>query len=150
MDGWDFYLFIYIAVITFHNNMNFISVISFYKERAILIDRNRLPRSVGYRQLEAGLAHSEGSTATTADLLAAAAAVSRAPIPGHSLFSLDSDESLASPSAGVKKKDGQAEDTASADRYPKYVSFEMRPIKRTARFGHPAILSVGTSETVNL
>ncbi len=108
-----------------------VPIILLLKERATLTEREQLPRTLGYGHLEAGVSTSGMEVATSADLLAAAAAVAGPSVRGHPLFSLHSDgHSVAS--------------------LPSYESFEMRPLKRTVRFCLPAILPVGPSETVNL
>jgi hypothetical protein len=89
--------------------------------------------------------------ATSADLLAAAAAVAGLSVRGHPLFSMHSEESLVSSSADGDGDNGLTDnDGHSVASLPTYESFEMRPLKRTVRFCLPAILPVGPSETVNL
>jgi hypothetical protein len=106
---------------------------------------------MGYNHLEAGVATSEMAVATPADLLAAAAAFADPPIRSCPFFTLHSEESLVSSSADGDGDGGHPDnDGHSVDCFPAYESFEMRPLKRTVCFGHPAILSVGPSETVEL
>ncbi len=116
-----------------------------------MTEREQLPCTLGYGHLEAGVAASGMEVATSADLLAAAAAVAGPSVRGHPLFSLHSEESLVSSSAGGDGDGGFTDnDGHSVASLPTYESFEMRPLKRTVRFYLPAILPVGPSETVNL
>jgi hypothetical protein len=116
-----------------------------------LTEREQLPRILGYGHLEAGVATSGMEVATSADLLAAAAAVAGPSVRGHPLFSLHSEESLVSSSADGDGDGGLTDnDGHSGASLPTYESFEMRPLKRTVRFCLPAILPVEPSETVNL
>ncbi len=64
-----------------------------------MTEREQLPRVLGYGHLEAGVSTSEMEVATSADLLAAAAAVAEPSVRGHPLFSLHSEESLVNSSA---------------------------------------------------
>ncbi len=116
-----------------------------------MTEREQLPRTLGYGHLEAGVSTSGMEVATSADLLAAAAAVAGPSVRGHPLFSLHSEESLVSSSADGDADGGLTDnDGHSVASLPTYESFEMRPLKRTVRFCLPAILPVGPSETVNL
>ena len=116
-----------------------------------MTEREQLPRILGYGHLEAGVSTSGMEVATSADLLAAAAAVAGPSVRGHPLFSLHSEESLVSSSADGDADGGLTDnDGHSVTSLPSYESFEMRPLKRTVRFCLPAILPVGPSETVNL
>ena len=104
-----------------------------------------MPRTVGYRQLEAGpTGMIEISADQSAILAAAAAALVDPPASGRPLFSLHSEESLTSSSADDDGSVGQANDFSG------YESIEMRVLKRTVTAGRPAILSVGPSQTVDL
>ncbi len=117
----------------------------FYKERANLTEREMMPRTVGYRQLEAGPTGMIEISADQSAILAAAAAVlADPPASGRPLYSLYSEESLTSSSADDDGSVGQAND------FPGYESIEMRVLKCTVTAGHPAILSVGSSQTVDL
>ena len=116
-----------------------------------MTEREQLPRTLGYGHLEAGVSTSGMEVATSADLLAAAAAVAGPSVRGHPLFSLHSEESLVSSSADGDADGGPTDnDGHPVTSLPSYESFEMRPLKRTVRFCLPAILPVGPSETVNL
>ena len=116
-----------------------------------MTEREQLPRTLGYGHLEARVSTSGMEVATSADLLAAAAAVAGPSVRGHPLFSLHSEESLVSSSADGDADGGPTDnDGHPVTSLPSYESFEMRPLKRTVRFCLPAILPVGPSETVNL
>ncbi len=68
------------------------------------------------------------AVATPADLLAAAMAVADPPTSGRPLFTLHSEESLVSSSAGGGDGDGHSDaDARSVDCFPAYESFKVRP-----------------------
>jgi hypothetical protein len=101
-------------------------------------------RPLGYRQLEAGSADMVEATAVYVSILVASAvAMVSPPAIGQTLFNLHSEDSLFSTHVDDDESAGYV------NCFPGCKSLEMCAMKCTAAVGHPAILLVGPSQTVN-
>jgi len=101
----------------------------------------RIPRTAGYRDLEAGpLTVDEARAAQDTTLTAAAAAIARPPPVDRPLFSMGSEESVAS---SMADSDGQFGATNFFDWGPtEYESLEMSVFKHSSYPAGPALLKI--------